>query len=533
MKRLQHIIVPFLITFFVAGCSEDFIKPEPKAAILESNYYQTEKQFFDALIAAYDPLQWTFPEGKWTSYVMLGEIRSDNANAGGDPTNGDQPGWQAIDDYLTSSLTEESLSFWKRGWWGVYRTNLILSNNSVESENINIYRAEAKFLRAFYHFDLFRAFGPVPVIDKVLQEDEFTSLERKTVSELFTFITNDLEEAIADLPAQKYTGGFSGRVSRTTAQALLGKCYLYWADMVNDDPALFDKAAEHLQAVINSNQYELVDDYNELFAFGTKNTDESVFEIQHTNQVPHSWADAEFIDGNMITQLCGIRGLCSDHPDYIAGWGFMLPTESLNSHFLADDDYRRDAAIISVAELNADGCSVDLAEQNTEDYTGYWQQKYANYNSYSNPNGGDINLQKDPNEPVIRYADVLLMYAEALVRGSGSDAEAMTYIDQVRERAAGPGDNTGSFRTAQQLMADEGMTLLDVIWYERRAEFAGEGDRWFDLVRSGRANASLFDNNDLRANNIDPEKLFLAAPQKDIENTGGAISEYPAPELFQ
>jgi starch-binding outer membrane protein, SusD/RagB family len=196
--------------------------------------------------------------------------------------------------------------------------------------------------------------------------------------------------------------------------------------------------------------------------------------------------------------LCGIRGLCSNHPNYIEGWGFMLPTSSLYSSYLTDDIYRRDASIISQVELALAGCTVNMAVQNTIDFQGYWQQKYANYKGYSVPNGGEINVLKDANEPYIRYADVLLMYAEALVRSNGSTSDAMDAVDLVRERAKGPGNNTGNFRTAADLMTDEGWTLLEVIWYERRAELAGEGDRWFDLVRSGRFVKDLFDPADLR-----------------------------------
>ena len=102
-------------------------------------------------------------------------------------------------------------------------------------------------------------------------------------------------------------------------------------------------------------------------------------------------------------------------------------------------------------------------------------------------------MTKAQNTHVFRYADVLLMLAEALHRGTGEDALAMMYIDEVRERAAGPGNNIGNYRTSAEVMAEEGWSLLDLIWYERRAELACEGDRWFDLVRSGRANADLFE----------------------------------------
>ncbi|MBK6264299.1 RagB/SusD family nutrient uptake outer membrane protein [Marivirga sp. S37H4] len=529
MKSMKFIYIAILVVF-ISSCQDEFIETEPQATILEDNYYQSEEQMFRGLIAAYDPLQWTFADGAWSSSVMLGEIRSDNANAGGDPSDGDQPGWQAIDDFLNTSLTLESQAFWKKGWWGVYRANLIINNDKLSSEVIDEYKAEAKFLRAFYHFDMFRTFGPVPIIDHVILENEYSEIERANLTELFEFISNDLEEAIPLLQEAKYTGSLAGRVSRTTAQALLGKVYLYWADLANDDPNLFDQAATHLNNVITSGQYQLVDDYHQLFAFGVKNSEESVFEIQHTNAVPSDWGGAEFIDGNMMTQLCGIRGLCSDHPEYEAGWGFLLPTESLNSHFLDDDAYRRTASIISATELSTDGCNVDLAEQNSADFDGYFQIKYANYKDYTAPNGGDPVLQKDPNQPVIRYADVLLMYAEALERGSGSSGEAMEHIDMVRERAAGPGDNSGNFRDTQQLMAEEGLTLLEAIWYERRAEFAIEGDRWFDLVRSGRVDNNLFSAQ--KASNLDQSRIYLPIPQRDIDNTGGSLTEYPSAELF-
>lgn len=528
MKNIYSLLLA-LVLLVGAGCSDRFIDPQPRVDLLIENYYQTEQQFFDALIASYDPLGWTLVDGAFVSNIMLGEIRSDNAKAGGDPSNGDQPGWQAIDDFLNSTLTIESEGFWKKGWWGIYRTNLIITSDALDTDNVRLYKAEAKFLRAWYHFYLFRVFGPVPIVDKLLTEADFLSVKRATVSELFAFIKSDLEEAIALLPAQKYTGSFAGRVSKTTAQALMGKVLLYEADILNDDPVKFAQAATYLKEVINSGQYRLLSDFKQLFAFGVKNSDESVFEIQYTNLVPHSWGDNQFIDGNMVVQLNGIRGLCADHPLYAPGWGFMLPTQSLYSHFLPDDHYRRDAAILSRASLIASGCNVDLAQINQEDFDGYFQIKYANFKAYSNPNGGDINLQKDPNEPVIRYADVLLMCAEALVRGGGSQGEAMTYVDLVRQRAAGP--NAASYINTQQLMANQGWSLLDVIFYERRAELAIEGDRWFDLVRSGRVSPALFPN-DYRAGNLDMSRLYLSIPQRDIDNTGGSLTAYPDASLF-
>jgi hypothetical protein len=414
---------------------------------------------------------------------------------------------------------------------GVNKTNQLLSNVKIQSATIDQYLAEAKFLRAFYHFELVRTFGPVPVITEVVDPFDL-DIKRNTLSEVYTQITKDLEEAIPLLPVS-YDAASTGRITKGAAQALLGKAYLYWADLLNDDKTLFDKAAVQLKAVIASNQYQLVDDFNALFALGSANTSESVFEIQYTNMVAADWGtDNRFINGNMIVQLCGIRGLCATNADYTAGWGFLLPTQNLFTSFLSDDTYRRNATVISLAELSAQGCSVVQNDQNKADYTGLWQQKYANHKGYSAP-GGEINVLKDANQPYIRYADVLLMAAEALVRGNGSQAEALGYIDMVRERAKGPGNNTGNFITASVLMAQQGWTALDVIWYERRAELAGEGDRWFDLVRSGRATASLFPVSDIRNTNFTQDDNYLPIPQREIDLTEGQLTAYPGAELFQ
>jgi starch-binding outer membrane protein, SusD/RagB family len=531
MKTNTKIITAIMFIFLTVRCN-DFLDVEPQNKYLSVNFYVSENQVFNGLVAAYSPMKWTFVDGFWTSSVMLGEIRSDNARAGGDPSNFDQPGWQQIDDHAVTPLTPEAISFWKKNYFGINKANQVLNNVRISSEAIERYQAEAKFLRAFYHFELFRIFGPIPVILQQPNPDD-KSARRNTMSEVFTQITKDLEEAIPLLPLS-YASNFSGRITKGAAQALLGKAYLYWADLKNDDVALFNKAAEQLGQVINSNQYALLDDYRKLFAFGAANTIESVFEIQYTSQVPADFGTPfEFINGNMIVQLCGIRGLCSTHPLYAEGWGFMLPTSNLFNSFLNDDIYRRNAAIISQTELTLAACNVIAAAQNPADFQGYWQRKYANFKAYNAPNGGEINVLKDANQPYIRYADVLLMYAEALVRGTGSEAAAMQAIDLVRERAAGPGDNTGNFRTAANLMANQNWTLLEVIWYERRAELAGEGDRWFDLIRSGRANENLWEANDLRRGNFNPAEVFLPIPQREVDLTGGGLTPYPDATLFQ
>jgi len=538
MKYYKYLILSAFFTVF-AGCSKEDLEVEPVNEFLSENFYQTENQVYSALVAAYDPLGWTMAFGQWVSEVMYGEIRSDNAHAGGDPSDNDQPGWQEFDDFRNTNTNTVIHAMYRRFYIGIFRSNLVIHKPEISSTLVDRYQAEAKFLRAYYHFELFRHFGPIPVVTEQLTPEDI-DLPRNTMSEVFAAIESDLLDAIQVLPIT-VSAGEAGRATKGAAQALLGKVYMYWADLADDDAQKFDQAAEQLRAVVESGVYALEEDFDALYDFGLKNPRESVFEIQKTNLFPSDWGWFEGIEGNGIVQLCGIRGLCSEHPEYQAGWGFMLPTQELVDFYLPDDQYRMDAAIISVAELEQDvagidGCNtvVDVTQSNPIDYTGFWQEKYANYKAYegNNTNGGDPNLTKDDNIYAIRYADVLLMLAETLHRGSGSDQDAMDYVNEVRERAAGPGDNTGNFRTVDQVMNDEGWSLLDAIWYERRAELAMEGDRWFDLVRSGRATADLFDGDPIRQSNFSEESLWLPIALEET-TVASNLTTYPDPNLFQ
>ena len=542
MKQYKLSIIALVVFMLGAvACNEDQLEVKPVNEFLSENFYNTEDQIFAALVAAYDPLGWTMAYGNWISTVMFGEIRSDNANAGGDPSNNDQPGWQEFDDFLNTNTNTVLQPMYRRNYIGIFRANLVLENaDNVPTPEVERYKAEAKFLRAYYHFELFKFFGPIPVVTQVLAPGD-TDLSRNTMSEVFQAIVTDLEEAATVLPTS-LSAGEVGRASKGAALALLGKAYLYWADMDKDDTQKFASAASALQDVVDLGLYTLEDDMEALYDFGVKNPPESVFELQQSNLSPSDWGWFEGIDGNGVVQLCGIRGLCEDHPFYSPGWGFMLPTQSLYDHFLDDDAYRRDAAIITLEELAEEllevGAScdpiVDETQGNPVDNTNYWQEKFGNFKGYTgnNVNGGNPDLTKDANIYAIRYADVLLMLAEALHRSGGSDADAMNYIDIVRERAAGPGDNEGNFRTAAQLMGDLGWSLQDVIWYERRAEFALEGDRWFDLVRSGRASSDLFAGDPIRESNFDDNDLWLPISFEEL-SVAPNLTEYPDPSLFE
>ena len=521
--KLSSIVLPVLIALTMS-CSDDLLNVDPVAQELSGNYYQTEDQVYASLIGAYDPLAWSMAFGQWISPVMFGEIRSDNANAGGNSANDDQVPWQEIDDFSEKGNNGLALPIYRRGYIGIARANAVLENVTLDTDLVKQYKAEAKFLRAFYHFDLFKNFGPIPVVDRLMGTEE-NGLKRNTMSEVFTAIEADLMAAIPELPIT-YPSDQTGRATKGAAMALLGKAYLYWADFKNDDAALFDKAAEQFENVIALNQYDLVPNYADLWAYGAKNTVESVFEYQHSNlYAGDDWGWFEGIEGNGMVVLCGIRGFTGDHPIYKPGWGFMMPTQSLYDTYLADEDSRKNSTVISEADLDAEvggTAIVDKGDVNPFDYEGFWQIKYANYKAYDAAfSVGNPDLTKGANVPVIRLADVYLMLAEALVRGTGTEAEATPYVDMVRARA-GVSD-------VATVMAAEGWSFMDVLDYERRVELAIEGHRWFDLVRAGKVDGSLFDAE--KAANLTENSLWLPISDMEMQLTTG-LTQYPTADLF-
>jgi len=227
--RLKKIFSYAVIIALLTGCSSDFLDVEPVNETLSENFYQTEDQVFEALVAAYDPLGWTMAFGNWVSAeVMYNEIRSDNANTGGDPSDNDQPGWQEYDDFRNTNTNTVTHPMYRRFYIGIFRANLVIHQPEIASPIVDRYQAEAKFLRAYYHFELFKHFGPIPVVTDLLAPVD-TDIARNKMSEVFTAIETDLQEAINVLPAT-ISSSEAGRATKGAAQAVLGKAYLYWAD---------------------------------------------------------------------------------------------------------------------------------------------------------------------------------------------------------------------------------------------------------------------------------------------------------------
>lgn len=475
-------ILLLLVLVMSFGCSEDYLDKTEEYNIDSENYFNSEEDYNNALIGVYDILQSTYVN------VLLGEIASDNTLSGGESAT-DVIGFQQVDEMSHTPVNDNLDDIWDWNFAGIQRANYILEfKDKTEFEGRDKIIAETRFLRAYFTFELVKWFGPLPLKgdERFVLGDE-KSIPRAPVSDVYKQIETDLLFAIDHLDP---TAPQVGRATKGAAQALLGKAYLYQED--------FPNAAIYLKAVINDGPYAL-SDFETLFEQAGENNEESVFEVQYTGEEGAGFGCLQCSEGNVAVGFQGVRNYSG--PLFESGFSFNVPTQETYDIF-TENDIRKDVSILDIDAWAAEtGATFAIGYK----HTGYFNRKYLPRN---NENAGDANLTQPNNYRAIRYADVLLMAAEALNRGSIDDGTAKTYLNLVRERAGLiPVDVAGN-------------NLTEAIYAERRLELVGEGHRFFDLVRTGRA-AQNIEGFTSGKNNLFP------IPLEEIEFSEGNWDQNP------
>jgi hypothetical protein len=454
LKINKYIAVTFL-GLALSSCSDSFVQEDPDFVIDSESFFNSESDFQEALIGSYDLLQATYVN------VMIGEMASDNTLAGGESAV-DVPGFQEIDDMRHTPVNQQLRDIWNWMYAGINRTNFMMEfKDKVDFPNKNEILAQNRFLRAYYHFELVKFFGDIPLSeDKRIQFGQETSIDRAPKSEVFDLIERDLRFAADNLP---YTQAEKGRITKGAALALLGKALLFQNK--------FGEASTVLEEVINDGPYDLVTDYNSIFESVGENNIESVFEIQYSDLEGAGFGCLQCSEGNVAVGFNGIRNYSG--PLFDSGFSFNVPTqEAFDAYDPAD--IRRDVAILNINTW-AEQTGATFVEG--FEHTGFYNRKYIA--RQGDLNTGDANLTNPNNYRSIRFADVLLMAAEAFNRSGSGDEKARLYLNRVRQRA-GLSDITLS-----------GSALTQAIWDERRLELMGEGHRFFDLVRTGEAASKI------------------------------------------
>ena len=459
-------IVGLLLAFGLYSCEDKFLDEEENYLIDSEGYFNSEDDYYLALVGAYDLLQTTFINN------ILGEIASDNTLCGGESAT-DTSGYQQIDDMIHTPVNLQLRNLWNYMFAGIKRCNYFLEfQDKTDFDGREAMVAEVRFLRAYYHFELVKWFGGIPVKEydnallgqgKRFAPGDETSIPRYSADQVYALIESDLIFAVNNL---EYSAPQVGRVTKGAAQALLGKAYLYQDK--------FSESASVLQDLISNGPYQLSSDFEQLFELEGENGVGSVFEVQYTDGEGASFDCFQCSEGNIAVGYMGIRNHTG--PVYDSGFSFNVPVQEAFDAF-SPGDVRRDVSILDIVAW-ATATGAEYVEG--YEHTGFYNRKYLPRKG--DQNIGDQNLTNPNNYRSIRFADVLLMAAEALNRGGVDDTQALIYLNQVRERAFG---NSNSNISAT------GSALTDAIWEERRLELMGEGHRFFDLVRTGQAASAI------------------------------------------
>jgi len=471
-----------LIAVLLSSCSQEFLDLKPISTATSDNFYKSPDDFKNAVNGGYAGLQ---AGGLVANSYIFGEIASDNtvAVASGSVTDQDE-----FDRFYIKTTNPFISGRWNDAYSVIARYNTILDKIggvTMDEALKNRYIAETKFLRAVVYFTLVRTFGDVPLILKpVSTPDEGYAFGRNPMTEVYAQIEKDLTEAEAVLPASYATADI-GRATKGAAKAFLGKVYL--------TQKKFPAAAAKLKEVIDLGVYALLPSYADVFKVANKNNKESVFDVQYKsggagegNGWPNSFAPQN--SGNAVIAF--------------GGDGNNAPTADIIAAY-ESGDLRKDASVAS--------SYVNTAGQVIPDK---FIKKYFDVPVAKNDNGNNI--------PLIRYADVLLMYAESLNEVSFQPAgDALNYLNQIRTRA-------GLAKKTATDIPDQAAFRL-AMEQERRVELAFEGHRWFDLVRTDRAITVLNSKKDqirlvapLTANN-----LVFPIPQSQIDINKEKIKQNP------
>lgn len=452
-----------VLVLLLVSC-EDFLNRRPEATVPSIGIdYTKPENIFLSVSAAYASMRTgqahAFP------YVGAFEIASDNADKGSTPE--DNPTMRELDNLTWQPNNTLLNDLWVGYFNIVSASNYAISQmplfvQNLRNQNDITYaiqcQGEARFIRAYAYFNLTRLFGRVPIIDTVLSAQQLGGLSQSSTADLYTFIEKDLRDAVNVLP-DNYTQEWAGRVTRFSAMALKAKVHLYRQQ--------YDSVRVLTDKIIASGNFALLPNFRDVFKLSGENSQESLFEIQ-SSTLGQTTGDATYLEYAFVQ---GPRG---NTPSNMQGWGFCTPSADLINFFTTrKDSVRAATTFLYRGTKTPEGDSIKMIctnpVYNGKVYTPSSQNRW-NFNGY----GFDQNVR------VIRYPDVLLMFAEAAVRGSTvpvtSGYTALKAINEVRQRVRLP------------LLTS--VTLQNVL-DERRAELALEEDRYFDLVRTGQAASAL------------------------------------------
>ena len=496
MKKFGILIMAILL---FSSCESQLEVP-PQSNIELGNFFATVEDFDLALTGAYDPIAVHQGDRGFGTYfrglLMMGR-------AGTDEMYVDQGFWDAtgkeIGNYTYSAFSRVPNAVWEMQYMGISRCNVVIDriNNtsiSIPAATKDRILGEATFLRAFYYFQLARFYGGVPIITETTNLNEFRNI-RNTLAETYAQVISDLKVAEALVPVVNQ----KGRVSKYAVKTYLAKVYLQMSGEPLNDASAAAMAATYAKDVIDNGPYDLEPNYADIFELENEHGVEYIFSAEYmaTNNEGGQVATWDGPPGNYINTIS--YSICRAMPELYESYD--------------PADVRRDRNVVDYVVLDEFG--------NTEPTNDGFYYAYK-WRHDTNPatRGYATEWQSPFNFPLTRFADVLLMYAEAQTRADGSpNAEAYNAINRVRTRA-GLGNLSGL----------SGNEFLEAVLDERKWELCFEGHRWADLVRYGKlieAVRSSSLGNPIAAANIRDHHVYFPVPDREIQVSQGDLEQNP------
>ena len=478
MKLKYNLIAIALLGFSFSSCS-DFLEQNPQTDLSENDFYKTADDILSAVNGAYSSLQEGDIYGNW---YVFGEIPSDNTR---NQLSGSVTTQNEFDQFYIDTQNSMIANFWKAAYKVINRTNTILGRIDgieINTELANRYKLECKFIRALMYFNLVRVYGDVPLVLKEISISESYDILREPKENVYNQIIADLKEA-QDLPVS-YSTAEDGRATQGAAKALLANVYMTLHK--------YAEAETILAEIINSGRYSLlentpgslnIDGYKNVFSPVNHNSKEGIFEIQF---LKGGYGEGSNYANNFAPENSGTNVVA------VGGTGGNNIPEMDIYNAYEEGDLRRDFSMSLGYYDN---------RKNNEWVESRYVCKFMDV-PYQNNDASN-------NYPVIRYADVILMYAEALNQ-NGKTAEACKYLNMTRRRGFG-------YQTTETSPVDLQTTDKDqfalMVEQERRVELAFENHRWFDLIRTGRAVEVMRS----KGFSLNETNLICPIPQKQID----------------
>jgi len=519
MKKIIITCCVALTMFGVTSCGDDFLSVEPSSKLPVDGYYNSDSRIMESVTAAYQPMQWYDYYNGWAPLCLVFDSMSDDVYVGGQDTN-DQPQIHLISQFLSDPVNSID-GAWGASYTGINRSNLIIEyveNYEMSETDKKKFIAEARVLRAWYYLVLWKLWGNIPYYDVNLSFPYIA--EQKTASEIYELIESDLADVIdSNILAMKESDKWAGRATQAMASMIYAEYVMY-----QKDESKYTKALGYMKNIISSGQYSL-QPYKNLWETEYEWNAETIFDINYIAKGgKRDWGAADATGGTVVPSMIGINSF-SGSPDYAGGWGFEPVAKEAYDAF-EDNDIRRDISILNInkyiADNAANGVTIDYGGRYQD--TGFFLRKYLGRIGGNTGSVASADLNWDNNLRIYRYAETLLNAAELALRTG--DGSAQSYLDQVRSRAG-----------VASIPAN-----LDNILLERRLEFVGEGKRYFDLVRFGKAAEVLKAKGGKVLNmkggsyTVDaiPERVqwtenkkYIPIPQSEIEASQGSITQNP------